>query len=212
MSEQNIQQNSTNSILTESELDKENLAQPSVSSDEDLKKKISELETELEKYKDLLLRKAAEFDNYKKRSEGEYLERIQFANEELILSILPILDDFERSFKMGKEGVDFQIFYRGIELIYQKLIKVLEQRGVKHFESVGKVFDPYFHDALLQIPRSDLPPHTIIEEVEKGYLLNNKVIRHAKVIVSSDNMQSDENSNRTEVSEKPNDNSQAELK
>jgi molecular chaperone GrpE len=144
-----------------------------------------ELQKQVNQYKDMLLRKAAEFDNFKRRIENETANIFKFATESLIDDLLPVLDDFERSLKHSKESKDFDALLKGIELIYQKLAKVLEGRGVKSFETVGKEFSVDFHDALMQVPRNDVPPHTVIEEVEKGYMLNDKVIRHAKVIVSS---------------------------
>ncbi len=151
--------------------------------------KIAELEATAGQLKDQLLRKAAEFENYKKRMENEIGERIKFANEELLFELLPVIDDFERSLKMSKErnsALTEDVFYRGIDLIYQKLTKVLESQGMKHYEVVGKQFDTHYHDALMQIPKQGVPPHTIIEEVEKGYMVGNKVLRHAKVIVAED--------------------------
>ncbi|MGB2868375.1 MAG: nucleotide exchange factor GrpE [Bacteroidota bacterium] len=152
---------------------------------DELTAKVAELEKQVEQYKDLLLRKAAEFENYKRRAENEAVTIVQFANEELISSILPILDDLERSLKLGKEKKEGESFYHGIELIYQKMMKALASQGVSPLETVGKEFSVDYHDALMQLPRSDVPYHTILEEVEKGYTLHNKVIRHAKVVVSS---------------------------
>ena len=86
---------------------------------------------------------------------------------------------------LGKANEVQDAIAKGIELIYQKLVKVLEGRGVMSFDTVGKEFSVEYHDALMQIPRTDVPYHTILEEVEKGYTLNDKVIRHAKVVVSS---------------------------
>jgi molecular chaperone GrpE len=146
---------------------------------------LEELQKQLDQSKDLLLRKAAEFENYKRRVENEISGIIRFAAESLIADILPILDDFERSLRHSRETKDYDSIVKGIDLIYQKFIKLLENRGVRSFETVGKEFNVEFHDALMQVPRSDLPPHTVIEEVEKGYTLNDKVIRHAKVIVST---------------------------
>jgi molecular chaperone GrpE len=146
---------------------------------------VEELQKQVNLYKDMLLRKAAEFDNYKRRIENETTNIVRFATESLIDDLLPVLDDFERSLKHSKESKESDALIKGVELIYQKLVKVLEGRGVQTFETVGKEFSVDFHDALMQLPRKDLPPHTVIEEVEKGYMLNDKVIRHAKVIVSS---------------------------
>ena len=143
------------------------------------------LQKQVDQYKDLLLRKAAEFDNYKRRIENETTNILKYATESLVEDLLPVLDDFERSLKHRKESKENDALMKGIELIYQKLVKVLEGRGVKTFETVGKEFSVEYHDALMQIPRRDIPHHTILEEVEKGYTLNDKVIRHAKVVVSS---------------------------
>jgi molecular chaperone GrpE len=159
--------------------------QPAVTETEALILQGDELQKQVDQYKDLLLRKAAEFDNYKKRIESETANIVKYATESLIDDLLPVLDDFERSLKHGKESKESDAVLKGIELIYQKLVKVLEGRGVKTFETVGKEFNVDFHDALMQMPRNDLSPHTVIEEVEKGYMLNDRVIRHAKVVVSS---------------------------
>ncbi len=153
--------------------------------EENLETKLADALKQAETYKDLLYRKAAEFENYKKRSENEVASVIKHANEGLITDMLPVVDDFERSLKAAKASKEFESLYKGIELIYQKLVKHLEKRGVKSFETVGKEFDVEFHDALLQMPREDVAPHTVLEEVEKGYTLHDKVIRHAKVIVST---------------------------
>jgi molecular chaperone GrpE len=143
------------------------------------------LQKQVDQYKDLLLRKAAEFDNYKRRVENETTNILKYAAESLVEDLLPVLDDFERSLKHRKENKENEALVKGIDLIYQKFVKVLEGRGVKTFETVGKEFNVEYHDALMQIPRTDVPHHTILEEVEKGYTLNDKVIRHAKVVVSS---------------------------
>lgn len=150
-----------------------------------LQEKIAELEKTAAGLKDQLLRKAAEFDNFKRRTEAESLNFAKFAGENIITQLLPIVDDLSRSLKSGKEKAGDDPFYKGIELIHAKFMKLLEGQGLKAIESVGKEFNVDFHDALMQVPRPDVPPHTIIEEVEKGYALFDKVIRHAKVIVSS---------------------------
>jgi molecular chaperone GrpE len=158
---------------------------PEVAQLEELSKKISATEKQVEYYKDLLLRKAAEFDNYKKRVDSEAASVLKFAKIDLITELLPVVDDFERSLKQSKNHKDSEAFAKGAELIYQKFMKFLESQGLKAMETEGKAFDVHYHDALLQIQRDDMPHHTIIEEVEKGYLLEDKVIRHAKVVVSS---------------------------
>lgn len=135
--------------------------------------------------RDQLLRKAAEFENYKKRTDAEYGAIIRNATGSLLAALIPVAEDFARSLKAGGENGESDAFVRGVELIYAKFTKVLEQQGLVPFDSVGKPFDVNFHDALLQIPRADLPPGTVIEEVERGYMLYDRVLRHAKVVVSA---------------------------
>ena len=151
-----------------------------------LTEKISELEKQVAQLKDQLLRKAAEFDNYKRRTENDFASLTKFAGENIIAQLLPVLDDFNRSLKSVKDKAESDPFTKGVELIYAKFLKALEAQGLKTMDVVGKEFNVAFHDALMQMPRADVPPHTVIEEVEKGYLLFDKVIRHAKVVVSSE--------------------------
>jgi molecular chaperone GrpE len=162
-------------------------AQPATAPDpiQQLTLQLEEAQKAAEAFKDQLLRKAADFENYKKRTEADIASIIRNANDSLILSLLPVIDDLNRSLKHGGESSDHDSFYRGVELIRSKLTKILEARGLVPFESVGKPFDVSFHDALLAVPRKDLPHHTVVEEVARGYMLNDKVLRHAKVIVSS---------------------------
>jgi molecular chaperone GrpE len=150
-----------------------------------LRQKLEEAQKSAEVFKDQLLRKAAEFENYKRRFEADYINLIKNANEGLIASLIPILNDLVRSLKSGKEQKDYDALHRGIELIHNKFSKILEAQGLVAFESVGKPFDVEYHDALLQVPRNDVAPHTVIQEVERGYKLNDKVLNHAKVIVSA---------------------------
>ncbi len=174
-------------------------------SGQDSAMKAEQAEQQLAHYKDLFLRKAAEFDNFKRRMESETSAVIRFANEDLLLAILPVVDDLERSLKTAKERQE-NAFYKGVELIYQKMLKALEAQGVKAFETVGKEFDVHFHDALLQVPKADIPPHTILEEVEKGYMFHDKVLRHAKVVVSTGADPGQEVDAETESREKPSEN------
>lgn len=155
------------------------------SSVEELRRSLEEAQKTADGLKDQLLRKAAEFENYKRRAEADRLEFLRYANERLLQALLPILDDLHRSLKSGEEKNDFDSFYKGVELISNKFRKILEAQGLSTFESTGKPFDVDYHDALMQIPRDDVPPHTVVEEVDRGYTLHDKVLRHAKVIVSA---------------------------
>lgn len=162
-------------------------AQPKDAAQESgLAAKCADLEQQVAQLKDQLLRKAAEFDNYKRRTENDFLTFTKYASETVISQLLPVLDDLHRSLKTGKDASGDDPFYKGIDMIAAKFMKVLQGQGLKPIEALGKEFNVDYHDALLQVPRSDVAPHTIIEEVDKGYLLHDKVIRHAKVIVASE--------------------------
>lgn len=139
----------------------------------------------IETLRDQLLRKAAEFENYKRRTEGEFLSLTRTANEGLLLSLLPVLDDLNRSLASGKDPQSHEAFFAGVEMIRTKFLKILEKHGVVPFPSTGKAFDVGFHDALMQLPRTDVPTGTVIQEVDPGYVMHDKVLRHAKVIVSA---------------------------
>lgn len=181
-------------MMTEDQLKKTNNESTEPISEESLPRKegeeqdtgqLDELQKTAAGLKDQLLRKAAEFENYKRRTEAEFHSIVKNANERLLGSLLPIADDLARSLKSCTPETKTDPFYRGVELIHNKLLKTLESSGVVPFESVGKPFDVGHHDALMQVPRSDVPDRTVIEEVERGYMLYDRVLRHAKVVVSS---------------------------
>lgn len=144
-------------------------------------KKIKEENAQL---KDQLLRKAAEFDNYKKRTEREFLDRVQNANERLIANLLEVLDDFDRSINHAEESNNSESMLEGLELIYKKMYSILEKEGLKPLIAIGEEFDPAKHDALMQMESKTNKSGTIIDEHLKGYELNDKVIRHSQVIVA----------------------------
>ncbi len=162
----------------------------------ELQQKLEQAQATADMCRDQLLRKAAEFENYKRRVEIDQMNFVRTANESLIGLLLPILDDLSRSLKSGKEQKNFDAFYKGVELIQSKFIQILEGQGLSAFDSVGKPFDVDLHDALLQVPREDVPPGTVVEEVERGYKLYDRVLRHAKVVVSAEPKTSDEAQSR----------------
>ncbi len=123
----------------------------------------------------------AEFENYKKRTEKQNQEFIKFANKELILTILPLLDNFELALKNTENKDEF---VKGMKLIYTQLIILLEEQGLKSIETKGKIFDPYLHEALMQGKDKTQQDNIILEEFQKGYTLNNQVIRPSKVKVN----------------------------
>jgi molecular chaperone GrpE len=151
----------------------------------DLNQRLVQAEKQIEFYKDQLLRKVADFDNFKKRAEADSASVFKYAKADIIQELLPVIDDFERSLKLARDRRESEAFAKGVELIYQKLTKFLQTQGVREIESLGKEFDVHYHDALLQVPRSDVPPHVVIEVVDKGYTLDDRVLRHAKVVVST---------------------------
>ena len=156
----------------------------------DLKKKISDLEElvikhteENEKLKDQLLRTMAEFDNYKRRTEKEIIENIQSAGREVIEDLLPVIDDFQRSLQHA-DPAKSEALLEGINLVYKNLMKVLTKRGLIEIDAVGKEFNPDEHDALMQVDSEEYESGFVVDEHSKGYKLNDKVIRHAQVLVA----------------------------
>ncbi|MGE5435989.1 MAG: nucleotide exchange factor GrpE [Syntrophothermus sp.] len=149
------------------------------------KSKLEQLEKEVQDYKDKLLRKAAEFENYKRRTQDDQLSLLKYAAESFIVKLLPVVDDFERSLT-HIESSNIEALRQGIKLIYDKFIKVLEEQGVKRIESTGQHFDVNFHEALMQRLDKSALPMTVLDELEKGYMYKDKVIRHSKVIVNED--------------------------
>ena len=146
------------------------------------------LKAEAEKAEDCLdrlLRLQADFDNTRKRLEKEKQDFVKFANEGIILEFLNVLDDLERTVELAEGGhEDLSAFLKGVGMIVAHLYEMLKEYGVKPLEAKGKLFDPHCHEALMQSEDKDLPEHTVLEELQKGYLLNDRVIRTAKVKVS----------------------------
>ena len=157
--------------------------------------KLTKLENEISNLKDQLLRKVAEFENYKRRTENDQLNLIKYSAESFIIKLLPVVDDFERSLLHIENTKDSEAIKKGIKLVYDKLTKILTDQGVSKIEAVGNPFNVDYHDALLQKKAEDVPPHTVLEEIETGYMYKDRVIRHSKVIVS------DESSGETKKSE-----------
>lgn len=189
---------------TESEDKIEEKGEEEINEMEKLQNEINLLKEEVNQWKDKFLRKMAEFDNYKKRLEQDQIQLIKYANEKLIKDLLPVIDDFERTLTFSKEELKNNSILQGVEMVYNKLMKILSDYGLKKIDALNQPFDFNYHEALLQVPKEGVEPLTVVEEVEKGYLLNDKVIRHSKVIVSSEiNIENtpsnNENDNNEEV-------------
>jgi molecular chaperone GrpE len=132
-----------------------------------------------------LIRAQAEFENTRKRLEREKQDFIKFANEGIIIELLNILDDLERTVEVAQsKNPELPVFLKGVEMILSHLYDMLKEHGIKPIEAEGKIFDPHCHEALMQVEDSNFPEHTVIEELQKGYLLHERVIRTAKVKIS----------------------------
>ena len=149
-----------------------------------LNKQLLDAQAQVEKEKKEYLFLMAEFDNFRKRTLKEKSELIKNAAESVLKGLLPIVDDFERGLEASAKTEDPAEVRKGMELIYQKLVKYLEQNGVKAIESTGKAFDAELHEAIAMVPVPDeSQKNIVIDTPTKGYTLNGKVLRHAKVVV-----------------------------
>ena len=147
-------------------------------------KKIAELQQEVEKEKKEYLFLMAEFDNFRKRTLKEKSEIIKNAGENVLKGLLPIMDDFERGLKAAENSPEADSVKEGLKLIYSKLQKYLNQNGVKEFDPADDTFDTEKHEAISVVPVPDEEKKgKILDTVEKGYTINDKVLRHAKVVV-----------------------------
>lgn len=145
---------------------------------------IERLKSELDEQKDKYLRLYAEFDNFRRRNAKERLELIQTAGREVIASMLEVLDDCDRAERQMMTGDNLEQIRQGNQLVFNKLRNTLQARGLKEMKSVGQRFDADLHEAITEVPVQDPAlAGTVIDEVEKGYSLNDKIIRFAKVVV-----------------------------
>jgi len=167
----------SNASASKSKAQQKNTDSQEVSKEKELQEKIDELN-------DKYLRLYSEFDNYRKRTSKEKLELSKTASEEVIIELLPVLDDFERAIKSTEDSNDCAAVKDGVNLIHSKFKGVLTKKGLTAIESIGKEFDTDFHEAITQIPApSKKLKGKVVDEVEKGYLLNEKVIRFSKVVI-----------------------------
>ena len=151
---------------------------------DELKSTVEMLEADLAESKDKFIRLYAEFDNYKKRTVRERLDLIKTAGSELIGDLLPVLDDFDRAKKSAEDENSNEVFSEGVTLVYNKIHGILKNKGLEAMETNGEDFDPELHEAITEIPApSEDLKGKILDTIEKGYTLNSKIIRHAKVVV-----------------------------
>lgn len=152
--------------------------------EEELEKELETAQETIEEQKDKYLRLSAEFDNYRKRTMKEKAELILNGGEKSLSSILPVVDDFERAIKTLETATDVQAVKEGVELIYNKFMATLAQNGVKVIETKDQPLNTDYHEAIAVIPApSEAQKGKILDCVQTGYTLNDKVLRHAKVVV-----------------------------
>jgi molecular chaperone GrpE len=154
---------------------------------------IESLRQELESSQEQLLRNAAEFQNYRRRTEQEKAQLVGFGKTLVIQQFLDIVDDFQRSLEAAEQvdrndsesGSAYRALKEGVDLVYRKFVDGLTKLGVQPIEAVGRPFDENEHEAMMQQPDTDAAPGTVIEELQKGYRMGDRILRHAKVIVAA---------------------------
>ncbi|MDR3586392.1 MAG: nucleotide exchange factor GrpE [Desulfosporosinus sp.] len=169
-------------------LDEENTNNNNMSAPEKLlmlQAELAKAKAKAEEHYDHLLRLQADFDNYRKRSQKEKTELIKYASERIVEELLPVLDNFERAASAAKVNPDFVAFSKGMDMIYRQLQTALYKEGLKAMEAIGQPFDPNLHEAVLRVTSEEHPENTVVEELQKGYYLKEKVLRPCMVKVSN---------------------------
>ena len=166
-----------------SEEEKQN--KPEESAEEQaLERDIADVTRELEALHDKYLRAVADFDNFRKRARKEQHEAVAFTTAALFREMLPVLDNLDRAIAAAENAPNEKALLDGVQLIRKQFSSVMEKRGVRPIEAVGKQFDPLWHEAVGRSPSSAVEEGTVLEETEKGYSLGERIIRPAKVIVA----------------------------
>ncbi len=151
---------------------------------ESLDARYAELEKQIEEHQQRFVRAQADFDNFRRRTMKEKEELGQYASMKLIGQLLPIIDNFERAIAASAMNNDFESLAKGVDMIFRQLEQTLEQEGLKAMNAVGEPFNPEFHQAIMQVETDEYEEGIVVEEVQKGYVLKDKVIRPAMVKVS----------------------------
>jgi len=146
--------------------------------------RVVELERLLEEQQQRVLRAQADFDNFRKRTIKEKEELGQYASMKLVGQLLPVVDNFERAIGASKESGDFESFSKGVDMIFRQLSQLLEQEGLQTMDTVGQPFNPEFHQAVMTVESDEYEEGTVVEELQKGYVLKDRVLRPAMVKVS----------------------------
>lgn len=147
-------------------------------------KKKDPKDEKIDELNDRLIRNMAEFDNFRKRTEKEKSQMFEMGASDTAAKILPVIDDLERGFAAMSEADKETSFAQGIEMVYKKLMTILNDMGVKPIEAVGKEFDPTYHNAVMQAPSEEYESGIVIQELQKGYMYKERIIRHSMVMVA----------------------------
>ncbi len=174
---------SEKSILDEGCLDDEDMTP--LEKDLTLGAELIKAKAKADDYYGQLQRLQADFDNYRKRTQKEKTELIKYASERLVVELLPVLDNFDRAVSAAKVNPDFTSFSQGVEMILRQMQTALSKEGLKAMDAVGQPFDPNLHDAVLRVASEEHPENTVLEELQKGYYLKEKVLRPCMVKVSN---------------------------
>jgi molecular chaperone GrpE len=150
-----------------------------------LKAELAQAKAKEEEHYNQFLRLQAEFDNYRKRTQKEKAELVKYATEGLVEQLLPVLDNFERAADAAQANPDIAAFSQGVDMIFRQLLTALNKEGLKAIEALGQPFDPNLHEAVLRVESEEHPENTVIEELQKGYYLKEKVLRPCMVKVSN---------------------------
>lgn len=148
------------------------------------KEKKDKKDQQIEELSDRLMRQMAEFDNFRKRTDREKSQMFDAGASTMIEKLLPVIDDMERGLAAMTESEKETAFAKGVEMIYKKLCTILNDNGITAIEAVGKEFDPNFHNAVMQMPSEEFESGFVVQELQKGYMYKEKVIRHSMVMVA----------------------------
>jgi molecular chaperone GrpE len=174
---------SEKSILDEGNLDEEDMSP--LEKNLTLEAELVKAKAKAEDYYGQLQRLQADFDNYRKRTQKEKTELIKYASERLVAELLPVLDNFDRAVSAAKVNPDFTSFSQGVEMILRQMQTALSKEGLRAMDAVGQPFDPNLHEAVLRVDSEEHPENTVVEELQKGYYLKEKVLRPCMVKISN---------------------------
>jgi len=168
----------------------------------DMERKIESLKKEAKENHDRMLRMAAEFENYKKRATREMNDFRKFANENFVKAMLPVVDNLDRAIESSSNDKNANnSVVEGVSMTLKEILKVFEEFNVKPFESLGKPFDPNFHQAVMQEQGETYPDNTVIKELQKGYMIHDRLLRPAMVVVSKKKAEHENHQNSTQKKE-----------